>query len=76
MELLAWAEQAGCWLIEDDYDGEFRYDARPLAALRRSTAPTAFYTLAHFPKCCFRPCASATWCCRRACAMRSLPANG
>ncbi|HXR63050.1 MAG TPA: PLP-dependent aminotransferase family protein [Rudaea sp.] len=34
MELLAWAEQAGCWLIEDDYDGEFRYDARPLAALK------------------------------------------
>jgi len=34
MELLAWAEQTGCWLIEDDYDGEFRYDARPLAALK------------------------------------------
>ena len=34
IELLAWAEQAGCWIIEDDYDGEFRYDARPLAALK------------------------------------------
>ena len=34
MELLAWAERTGCWLIEDDYDGEFRYDARPLAALK------------------------------------------
>jgi GntR family transcriptional regulator/MocR family aminotransferase len=34
MELLTWAERAGCWLIEDDYDGEFRYDARPLAALK------------------------------------------
>jgi GntR family transcriptional regulator/MocR family aminotransferase len=34
MELLAWAEKSGCWLIEDDYDGEFRYDARPLAALK------------------------------------------
>lgn len=34
MDLLAWAERAGCWLIEDDYDGEFRYDARPLAALK------------------------------------------
>ena len=34
MELLAWAERVGCWLIEDDYDGEFRYDARPLAALK------------------------------------------
>ena len=34
MDLLAWAERSGCWLIEDDYDGEFRYDARPLAALK------------------------------------------
>ena len=34
MDLLAWAERAGCWIIEDDYDGEFRYDARPLAALK------------------------------------------
>lgn len=34
MQLLAWAERSGCWLIEDDYDGEFRYDARPLAALK------------------------------------------
>jgi GntR family transcriptional regulator/MocR family aminotransferase len=34
MDLLAWAEKAGCWIIEDDYDGEFRYDARPLAALK------------------------------------------
>ncbi|WP_296559010.1 PLP-dependent aminotransferase family protein [Rudaea sp.] len=34
MELLAWAAKTGCWIIEDDYDGEFRYDARPLAALK------------------------------------------
>jgi GntR family transcriptional regulator / MocR family aminotransferase len=34
MQLLDWAQRSGCWLIEDDYDGEFRYDARPLAALK------------------------------------------
>lgn len=34
IELLARAERSGCWLIEDDYDGEFRFDARPLAALK------------------------------------------
>ncbi len=34
LELLAWAEKTGCWVMEDDYDGEFRYDARPLAALK------------------------------------------
>ena len=34
MHLLDWAQRSGCWLIEDDYDGEFRYNARPLAALK------------------------------------------
>lgn len=34
MQLLEWAQRRRCWLIEDDYDGEFRYDARPLAALK------------------------------------------
>lgn len=34
MELLDWAARSDCWLIEDDYDGEFRYDAHPLAALK------------------------------------------
>ena len=31
--LLAAAGQAGAWIIEDDYDGEFRYDGRPLPTL-------------------------------------------
>ncbi|HWA42773.1 MAG TPA: PLP-dependent aminotransferase family protein [Hypericibacter adhaerens] len=34
LELLAWARQAGAWVIEDDYDSEFRYAGRPLAALQ------------------------------------------
>lgn len=34
MELLRYAESKRCWIVEDDYDGEFRYDAHPLAALR------------------------------------------
>ena len=34
MQLLQWAQRRRCWLIEDDYDGEFRYNARPLAALK------------------------------------------
>ena len=32
--LLAWAERAGAWIVEDDYDSEFRYDGRPLAAVQ------------------------------------------
>ena len=33
LALLDWAESAGAWIIEDDYDGEFRYAGRPLAPL-------------------------------------------
>jgi GntR family transcriptional regulator/MocR family aminotransferase len=34
MELLAWAAEAGAWVVEDDYDSEFRYAGRPLPALK------------------------------------------
>ena len=32
-ELLNWAKQGGKWIIEDDYDSEFRFDAHPMAAM-------------------------------------------
>jgi len=34
IELLAWAAKTGAWIIEDDYDSEFRYRGRPLPALK------------------------------------------
>ncbi len=34
LALLDWAARAGAWVIEDDYDGEFRYVGRPLASLQ------------------------------------------
>jgi GntR family transcriptional regulator/MocR family aminotransferase len=34
LALLEWARDAGAWIIEDDYDSEFRYAGRPLAALQ------------------------------------------
>ena len=34
MALLDWAEEASRWIIEDDYDSEFRYQGRPLPALK------------------------------------------
>ena len=34
LALLDWATQAGAWIIEDDYDSEFRYTGRPLPALK------------------------------------------
>ncbi|NGO91510.1 MAG: aminotransferase class I/II-fold pyridoxal phosphate-dependent enzyme, partial [Halomonas sp.] len=32
--LLAYARTHGSWIIEDDYDSEFRYGTRPLPALQ------------------------------------------
>jgi GntR family transcriptional regulator/MocR family aminotransferase len=33
LALLKWASAAGAWVIEDDYDSEFRYGARPIPCL-------------------------------------------
>jgi GntR family transcriptional regulator/MocR family aminotransferase len=33
LELLAWAEAHQTWIVEDDYDGEYRYSGAPLAPL-------------------------------------------
>ncbi|WP_171026127.1 MocR-like pyridoxine biosynthesis transcription factor PdxR [Mesorhizobium comanense] len=34
LALVDWAAARGAWILEDDYDSEFRYDDRPLAALQ------------------------------------------
>jgi GntR family transcriptional regulator/MocR family aminotransferase len=34
LELLLWAKNRNLWIIEDDYDSEFRYHGRPLPALQ------------------------------------------
>lgn len=34
LELLDWANRRRAWIIEDDYDSEFRYQGRPLPALK------------------------------------------
>ncbi len=33
-QLLEWAERNQRWIVEDDYDGEYRYISRPLPALK------------------------------------------
>jgi GntR family transcriptional regulator/MocR family aminotransferase len=34
MSLLKWAMDSGSWIIEDDYDSEYRFDGRPIASLQ------------------------------------------
>jgi GntR family transcriptional regulator/MocR family aminotransferase len=33
-QLLQWAQQADAWIIEDDYDSEYRYTGRPIPSLQ------------------------------------------
>src|SRR3546814_1384967 len=33
LELLEWARDSRAWILEDDYDSEYRYAGRPLASL-------------------------------------------
>jgi GntR family transcriptional regulator / MocR family aminotransferase len=33
-QLLAWAEQKRAFVVEDDFDGEYRYDSEPIGALQ------------------------------------------
>ncbi|MFM9370527.1 PLP-dependent aminotransferase family protein [Streptomyces sp. Da 82-17] len=42
-ELLAWAEESGGLIIEDDYDAEHRYDRPPVPALRGLLADRVCY---------------------------------
>jgi len=34
LQLLNWAHSAGAWIIEDDYDSEYRYGSMPIASLQ------------------------------------------
>ncbi|HEY4354466.1 MAG TPA: PLP-dependent aminotransferase family protein [Acidobacteriaceae bacterium] len=34
LELLRWAADANAWILEDEYDAEYRYFGRPIAALQ------------------------------------------
>jgi GntR family transcriptional regulator/MocR family aminotransferase len=34
LQLLDWAETSGSWIIEDDYDSEYRYGSMPIASLQ------------------------------------------
>jgi GntR family transcriptional regulator/MocR family aminotransferase len=34
LQLLDWAQSNGSWIIEDDYDSEYRYESLPIASLQ------------------------------------------
>jgi GntR family transcriptional regulator/MocR family aminotransferase len=49
--LVEYARNCGAVIIEDDYDGEFRYDASPLEALRASENADIVFYVGTFSKC-------------------------
>ena len=34
LQLIDWAQRSGAWIIEDDYDSEYRYESLPIASLQ------------------------------------------
>jgi GntR family transcriptional regulator/MocR family aminotransferase len=52
VQLLEWAEDAGAWIFEDDYDSEFRYSGPPLTALAGLSSTRVIY-LGTFAKTLF-----------------------
>ncbi len=53
LALLAWAREASAWVVEDDYDGEFRYAGRPLPALKSLDAGERVIYAGSFSKVLF-----------------------
>ncbi|HEV7357323.1 MAG TPA: PLP-dependent aminotransferase family protein [Steroidobacteraceae bacterium] len=49
--LIEFARKHGAVIIEDDYDGEFRYEGSPLAALRAAEAADVVFYVGTFSKC-------------------------
>ena len=42
-ELLRWAKEGENWIIEDDYDSEFRFNAHPMPAMQSMDADRVIY---------------------------------
>ena len=53
LQLLAWAEQTGAMLIEDDYDSEYRYGDRPIPALQGLDRSNSVLYIGTFSKVLF-----------------------
>ena len=53
LALLDWAARADAWVVEDDYDSEFRYAGRPLAALQGLDGDGRVIYLGTFSKALF-----------------------
>jgi GntR family transcriptional regulator/MocR family aminotransferase len=53
MALTEWAGRSGAWIVEDDYDSEYRFGGRPLAALQGADPHGRVIYLGSFSKVMF-----------------------
>ena len=53
LALLAWAQQTGALIVEDDYDSEYRYSDRPIPALQGLTINDSVIYIGTFSKVIF-----------------------
>ncbi|MFA7305428.1 MAG: PLP-dependent aminotransferase family protein [Hyphomicrobium sp.] len=51
LELLAWAVKSNSYIVEDDYDSDFRYVGSPLAALKALDSANRVFYVGTFSKC-------------------------
>ena len=59
-QVLQWAAQRDSWIIEDDYDSEFRYQGKPLPPLKSLDAPQRVLYAGSFSKSMF-PALRVAW---------------
>jgi GntR family transcriptional regulator/MocR family aminotransferase len=52
-QLLDWAQNTGSWIIEDDYDSEYRYESSPIASLQGLDANARVIYIGTFSKVLF-----------------------
>ena len=52
-QLLEWAQNTGSWIIEDDYDSEYRYESSPIASLQGIDANARVIYIGTFSKVLF-----------------------
>jgi GntR family transcriptional regulator/MocR family aminotransferase len=53
LQLLDWAQSTGSWIIEDDYDSEYRYETPPIASLQGLDANARVIYIGTFSKVLF-----------------------
>lgn len=53
LQLLDWAQRSGSWVIEDDYDSEYRYGSMPIASLQGLDSNSRVVYIGTFSKVLF-----------------------